>query len=112
MSFRPPEVLEELFDLPLQNGNVHRIQFVRFSDRPSAVVSLECREYVIPSLISSHRFPIVYHDARGWGMGMTKGLRAEHLEWMFENRERVRAGCHRHRVATMQLGIDGWGRKV
>ena len=113
MSFRPPEVLERLWDLELRNGNLHRLQIVRFSNRPRAVVSLECREYIHPKWIGQHRPPIQEHDEDGFGMALTKGFRSEHVEWFSENREKVRAAMHRHKVATMaETGVDGWGRKI
>ena len=110
--FRPPDVIEVLFTLTLRNGNEHRLQVVRFAPAPKGVIQMECREYVAPSLVDSQRVRPEFFDGNGYGMALTKGLRVEHLEFLFENHETIQAAFSRARMNGLAEAADVWGRPI
>lgn len=113
MAFRPPNVLESLMDLELPNGNVHRVQIVTFGQPPNGVVGLECREYISPdNLMRMEPGAVPNRDEEGWGLGLNKILRTEHLEWLFENREQVQHAVLMARRQLIDESLDAWGRPV
>lgn len=112
MAFRPPHVFEALWELPLSNGNVHRLQVVTFGRPPHGVIGVECREYMRPDMIARSPRPeaVIYHDGDGWGMGFDKLLRPEHLGWLIEHPDQVREALVRARSSFVADQLDGFGR--
>ena len=112
LAYRPPEVFQALFDLELGNGNVHRLQIVRYAQHRNAVIGVECREYVHPRNISRHEPPIRRFDKHGWGHGFVKMFRPEHVDWLISNAVEVQSLLVRYKIQTLEQGLDGWGRRI
>ena len=117
MAFRPPDILgPPVFDLTLSNGNIHRLEPVTYGRNGRGVVLLECREYISPeNPVGSHSGP-TYHapgpDGRPWTLGLTKGLRMEHLEAILEDPERAVGILRAAQRANEDRRVDGFGRPI
>lgn len=109
----PPEVLEVLWDHELRNGNLHRIQVVRFGRPPRAVVLLEVREIIRPELVRGSFPPpldlIVGPDGEpGWGVGTAKGWRIDHAEWFARHADQALAALRKGKADTIMAAANAF----
>lgn len=110
--YAPPTVLEALWDHELKNGNLHRVQVVRYGRAPRALVLLEVRELIRPELVARARpVPDVFMpgpDGEAWGLGRMKALRIDHLEWILANGDQVLAAMKAGKADTIMEGVDAF----
>ena len=105
MAFKPPTVLEVLKDFQRPDGSVYRLQVVRFSEGPRAAIYLEVRQY--HALEDSRGMPFL--DEQGRGLGFTKGMTSQVLDWVLRHRDEVRAAMFTALEGVGRDRIDGLG---